>query len=105
MTYTVTFDTIPSTRRAPDRLSTGLSFKHVANYAASLIREAKDDLSLTVWSGTHEAVDVYLVNDYAIVNVDSDVYITNPPETAYIKAAVNNAVCNWKARREAAKAV
>lgn len=101
MAYSITVGKGSEIEPTPERPYHQLEYKHAAAYAAKVIREAAvdQDLTMTIWDGTHEAIDVKLLVGTALVNVDADVYTAKPRETAYIKAAVDNAVAEWKARR------
>jgi len=101
MAYSITVGKGSEIEPTPERPYHQLEYKHAAAYASKVIREAdpSDDLTMTIWDGTHEAVDIKLLSGFAMIQVDSDVYIAKPRQTAYIKAAVDNAVSEWRARR------
>ncbi|MFA5635740.1 MAG: hypothetical protein WC977_07525 [Anaerovoracaceae bacterium] len=102
MSYSVTYGKPPlRPEPTPDKPLAQLTYKHAASYAAKIIRntEVDQDLTMTIWDGTTEAVDIKLLVGTAKVWVDADVYSAKPHETAYIKAAVDNAVSDWRVRR------
>jgi hypothetical protein len=101
MAYSITVGKRGEVEPTPERLYHQLGCKHAAAYAATVIGEADptDDLTMTIWDGTTEAVDIKLLVGTAKVWVDADVYSAKPRETAYIKAAVDNAVSEWRVRR------
>jgi len=101
MAYSITVGKRGEVEPTPERPYHQLEYKHAAAYASKVIREAdpSDDLTMTIWDGTTEAVDIKLLVGTAKVWVDADVYSAKPRETAYIKAAVDNAVSEWRVRR------
>lgn len=107
MSYSITYGEPPlRPEPTPEEPLAQLLYRHAAAYAARTIADANpiNDLTMTIWDGTHEAVDVKLLCGHAMVWVDADVYAAKPRETAYIKATVDNAVRDWLARLEQVRA-
>jgi hypothetical protein len=100
MLYSITVGKGNRVEAVPDRPYHQLDYKHAASYASKVIRDLENsqDLTMTVWDGVKEAVEVKLLAGTAKVWVDADVYAAKPGETAYIEAAVNNAVQEWRQR-------
>jgi hypothetical protein len=100
MAYSITVAKGGRAEPTPEKPQHQMTYKHAASYAAKVIRDLGDgqDLAMTVWDGVKEAVEVKLLVGVAEVWVDGDVYAVKPRETAYIEAAVNNAVREWRQR-------